>query len=287
MIIREKVSAKVNLTLDVLGIKDNYHMLESLVASITVFDAITLIKRKDKRVTLKCLGLNPGCHVSENNAVKAASLFIKTFGTKGVNIIVNKKIPVSGGLGGSSADIAGVLNGMKKLYNVDADVKPLADALGSDAGYMLTGGYAVIKGRGTEVEKLKITSSLPLLLISSTGAISAKNCYKKYDQMNLPISNCTAAAVKFLQDGDINGLASVMKNDLQLPAEDFIDLRLPLLALKEVGALKVMVTGSGPTVFGVFSSNAARDNAYKKLAPLFMKRVIKANTIPYVEVKTK
>jgi 4-diphosphocytidyl-2C-methyl-D-erythritol kinase len=76
-----------------------------------------------------------------------------------------------------------------------------------------------------------------------------------------------------------------MKNDLQAAAEQFVDLRLPLLSLKEVGAKAALVSGSGPTVFGVFTCAASRDAAYKKLTPLFEERVIKVNTIPFVEPK--
>ena len=285
MIIREKVPAKVNLTLDVVGTEGNYHNINSLVASITLFDAITLVKRKDKRVCLTNKGLFVDCPAHDNNAVKAASLFIKKFGTKGVNIIINKKIPVGGGLGGSSADIAGVLKGMKKLYGIDCDLKPLADELGSDATYMLDGGYAGISGRGTEVKKLKITQSLPLILISSKAQISAKNCYKKYDEMNITYPECTDSAVKLISSGDLLGLAKVIKNDLQPAAEQFIDVRLPKLALEEVGAKAVLVSGSGPTVYGVFINNSARDLAYKKLFPLFGDRAIKANTISHIEPK--
>jgi 4-diphosphocytidyl-2-C-methyl-D-erythritol kinase len=279
MIVREKVPAKINLTLDVLGVEGNFHKIESLVASIDIYDAITLLKRNDRRVTLKTFGLPIGCSMHDNNAVKAAQLFIKTFSTKGVNIIINKKIPVGGGLGGSSADIAAVLRGMKKLYNLDCDLKPLTDQLGSDATYMLDGGYAVIRGRGTEVERIEVKHPLNLLVISSQGEISAKTCYGKYDELGVVSQPCTADAVKLLKSGKVKDLGSIMKNDLQPAAESLVDIRLAKLALEEVGAIKASVSGSGPTVFGVFKNREQRDQAFKRLSPLFRSRVIKANTI--------
>ncbi len=279
MIVREKIPAKINLTLDVLGTEGKFHNINSLVASINLYDRITLIKRNDKRVTLRTNGLKIDCPVHENNAVKSAVLFMKTFGTKGVNIIINKKIPVGGGLGGSSADIAGTLIAMKRLFDIDCDLRPLADQLGSDASYMLEGGYAVLSGRGTTIEKKAISTQLHLLLISSEGNISAKECYKKYDVINKTTPPCTQECVKLLTDGDLDGLAKIMKNDLQEPAETFIDLTLPRLCLKEVGALSVLVSGSGPTVYGVFKTLAKRDLAYQKLLPLFGERLIKANTL--------
>jgi 4-diphosphocytidyl-2-C-methyl-D-erythritol kinase len=279
MIVREKVPAKINLTLDVLGVEGKFHKIESLVASIDIYDAITLLKRNDRRVTLKTFGLPIGCSMHDNNAVKAAQLFIKTFSTKGVNIIINKRIPVGGGLGGSSADIAAVLRGMKKLYNVDCDLKPLADQLGSDATYMLDGGYAIIRGRGTEVERIEVKHPLNLLVISSQGEISAKTCYGKYDELGVVSQPCTADAVKLLKSGKVKDLGAIMKNDLQPAAESLVDIRLAKLALEEVGAIKASVSGSGPTVFGVFKNREQRDQAFKRLSPLFRSRVIKANTI--------
>ncbi len=279
MIVREKIPAKINLTLDVLGVEGRFHKLNSLVASINLFDAITLIKRKDKRVTLRISGLKVDCPAHDNNAVKAAVLFMKKFDTKGVNIIINKKIPVGGGLGGSSADIAAVLKGMKRLYNVDCDLRPLADQLGSDATYMLDGGYAVISGRGTEVERKKITEPVYILLITSNGCISAKECYNRYDEINERYPHCTEKSVELLEKGDVEEFSKIIKNDLERSANSIVDITFPKMALKEVGALTALVSGSGPTVYGVFKTQAKRDIAYQKLSALFGNRLIKANTI--------
>jgi 4-diphosphocytidyl-2-C-methyl-D-erythritol kinase len=116
---------------------------------------------------------------------------MQTFHTNGVDIIINKEIPVSGGLGGSSADAVAVLIGMNKLYKVGAALKPLADALGSDTGYMLSGGYATISGRGDLVTKIDTDKTLYLLLIAEDTGITARECYKLYDSLNLPIINST------------------------------------------------------------------------------------------------
>ena len=154
--VKIKVPAKINLTLDITGVKDGYHHLKSIVSSINLYDTITLIKRNDDKITLLEKGIESGCDTQKNNAFKACKAFINKFGTTGVDIVLNKKIPVGGGLGGSSADIAGVLNGMKKLFGIDGSVKDLADELGSDSRYMLEGGWAVISERGNKVKKLKI-----------------------------------------------------------------------------------------------------------------------------------
>ena len=108
--------AKVNFTLDVLGVEENYHKIKTLVSTIDLYDKITIKKRKDSRIKLVMKGIKVDCEITENNAYKAAKAFIEKYKTLGVDIIVNKKIPVGAGLGGSSADIAGVLNAMEGLY---------------------------------------------------------------------------------------------------------------------------------------------------------------------------
>ena len=128
--------AKVNFTLDILGVEDGYHKIKTLVSTINLCDKITIKKRKDSRINLIMKGIPVDCEPIENNAYKAAQAFVEKYKTLGVDIIVNKKIPVGAGLGGSSVDIAGVLNGMKALYP-ETEVLDIANKLGSDSGYLL------------------------------------------------------------------------------------------------------------------------------------------------------
>ena len=124
--VKVKVPAKVNLTLDVLGLDGGYHSLKSFVASVNVFDTITVKARRDGKITLENRGVDVGCDITDNNAYKGAKSFIDTFGTCGVDIVIDKKIPVGGGLGGSSADIAGVLNALNRLFETDMNMEELA-----------------------------------------------------------------------------------------------------------------------------------------------------------------
>lgn len=138
--VRIKAYAKINLTLFVCGKKDGYHALDSLVASVNLFDAITIKKRKDRLVSIAMHGMgSESIPFEKNNAAKAAELFVEKFGTCGADITVYKNIPMGAGLGGSSADAAGVLNGLAKLYKIDdmAALKLIADQTGSDTRYML------------------------------------------------------------------------------------------------------------------------------------------------------
>ena len=166
--VKIKSYAKVNLTLEITGIENGYHMLDSLVTNIDMFDLLVLKKRKGglSSVVMKGMG-SESIPPEKNNALKAAEAFSKAFGTDGADLTVYQNIPIGGGLGGSSADVAGVLNGMAALYKITdrAKLKEIADTLGSDTGYMLDGGFARMQGRGEKVTKLDLTNTLHFLLI--------------------------------------------------------------------------------------------------------------------------
>ena len=275
-----KIPAKINLTLDVVGVNGGFHDIESLVSSVDIYDKITVKKRTDKKITLTEKGVLSNCLAENNNAYKSAVLFTQTFRTDGVDIILDKSIPVGAGLGGSSADIAGTLLAMKKLFGIKKDVKPLADTLGSDSGYMLTGGPAIISGRGDKVIFLKEKIKLHLLIITEDFSVSAKECYKTFDGLGEKLTPTTTDAVNAIHDGDFNAFANALKNDLYLATKImYPELEENVLALKDVGADAYLMTGSGSAVYGVFRTKKQRDLAYKTLYPKYQDKLIKAKTI--------
>ena len=278
--IKIKTPAKINLTLDILGVTENFHDIKSLVASIDLFDEITIKERTDQKITLLCEGIPVDCVAVDNNAFKAAKLFIEKFKTNGVDIKIKKGIPVGGGLGGSSADIAGVLNGMESIYNTGKKLLPLAQSLGSDAGYMLDGGYAVITGRGEKVAHKNIDKALYLILITEQKGVSARSSYKGYDKIGKTYKPCTVAAEKALETNDFEKFISLVKNDLYYSSCQIVpEMSGNIYALKKAGAPCAIMTGSGSCVVGIFQDKKQRDASYKKLLPLFSDSLIKAQTI--------
>ena len=275
-----KVPAKINLTLDVLGVNDGYHLIESLVASVNVFDTITVVKRQDGKITITDKGLKVNCPIIENNAYKAAKSFMDVFGTYGVDIIIDKKIPIGGGLGGSSADIAGVLNAMNVLYEINGEMLPLACDLGSDAPYMLKGGYAVMKGRGDEVCPQDIDRKLYLNIITSDKEITARKCYQIFDKEKKYYERATDNAVKEMFQGDANEAFKYFKNDLQGAAYQLVDeIKYNLFNHEKSGAKVALVAGSGPSTLGIFDTAAVRDKAFNALKLLYGENLIKAETV--------
>ena len=259
--VKIKSYAKLNLTLEILGVEGGYHILDSLVASVDMSDLLVLKKRKDKlsSVTMKGMG-SESIPPEDNVAWKAAELFSEAFGTGGAEITVYKNIPMNAGMGGSSADAAGVLNGMAKLYGVeDRDaLKALADSLGSDTGYMLSGGFARMQGRGEKVTPLDLKNKLHFLLLVPEEGVSSKACYQKFDELPRTLEwreSQTDALIAALRKNDLNEGGRYLMNDLFVPA---LHLNPSVKKAKEealsFSPLGATMTGSGSGVVAMFES---------------------------------
>lgn len=255
---KTKAYAKINLSLNILGVSDGFHALDSVVTTIDLYDTVTVRKRKDDKITLTMKGIGANILLDErqNNAYKAAVLFKQTFGVKGVDITILKRIPLSGGLGGSSADIAGVLNAMKDLFDISEDVKPLADKLGSDSGYLLNGGFARIGGRGEKVSLIDSYNDFWVVLVFAESGVNTASCFKKYDE---EVKDGTLSNNENLQNailkGDLISISKEVNNALALPATYLnSEVSANLKALKDLSPLCASVSGSGSTVFAIFET---------------------------------
>lgn len=283
-----KAYGKINLTLDITGTCEGYHTLDSFVATVDLYDLVVAKKRKDKRVCVEMKGLDAEkIPPFDNNAQKAAERFVERFDTCGADITVFRNIPSGAGLGGSSADIAGVLNAMEKLYPIEnkREIKAVADGLGSDSGYLLTGGFARISGRGTIVENLPAgEKKLYLLLICPKTGVGAGECYRKYDEMRLVGGRATAACVDAFLKGELEEVGKALSNDLYLPAASVNqDVALALEEAKSFSPLGASMTGSGSAVFALFDSRELRDWAKSRYRGRF--RTIAAETVDPREQK--
>lgn len=265
--VRVRSHAKLNLTLDVTGIKDGYHLLDSFVASVSLADDIALRPRADEKIVLTmhgegCEGIPP----AGNAALRAAERFRQKYGTRGAEIEIEKHIPVGAGLGGSSADAAGVLRGMSALYGIKdgAGMKELADGLGSDTGYMLGGGYARMTGRGEIVEPVAGNAVLWFLLLCPPSPVLTAACYGEYDREHAAggVRRETENCLRAFQKGDLAAMGRHFHNALFAPA-----CRLnPAVkrAAEEAAALSPLgygMTGSGSAVFALFGTGEEAERA--------------------------
>ena len=274
-----KVPAKINLTLDIEGVKEGYHVLESLVASVDIYETVCVKARKDNIIKVVFNGLPIGLNGKQSNAYYAAECFKKEFGTGGTDIYIERNIPVGAGLGSSSADIAGVLSAMRKLYKVNRDVTYIANGLGSDVAYMLKGGFAVMRGRGERVEQIEgIKRRFYLLIVTGKSGVSTVESYKGFDKIGKLYPKNTSAAVSLLKEDDPDNFFTVLKNDLYESSATILpEIKETLDLLKQYGA--AVMTGSGSAVYGIYATKKERDKAYKIFYPDFGDRMIKAQTV--------
>lgn len=258
MAVRVKAHAKLNLTLSVAGKEGEYHLIDSLVCMVDLYDLIVMSKRKDNSVSVEMHGMGSELlSFGENNAAKAARLYAKTFSTTGADVKIYKNIPLGAGLGGSSADAAGVMRGMAALYGKGSEkqLKELCDKIGSDAGYMFTGGFARISGRGEKVCPVACGAErLNFLLLVPDGGVSTAECYKRYD-LSPEAFSPSGDAAEALKKGDLRSLGKLLKNALYKPAV-FLNpqVKIAFGELSDFSPLGVCMTGSGSGVFALFET---------------------------------
>ncbi len=265
--VRVKAYAKLNLTLAITGAENGYHSLDSLVCTVDLFDLIKLKKRKDNLVNIEMHGQGTeSLAYEDNNAVKAAQAYINKFGTGGADIKIFKNIPVGAGMGGSSADISGVLRGMAMLYGKggERDLKALADSLGSDTGYLLYGGFARLTGRGEKIERLESGLRLNFLLLLPSAGVSTAQCYRLYDELPKTAQSSQPAANALLK-GDSAELGRNLFNALYLPATKLNgDVATAFEELEKFAPLGVNMTGSGSGVYALFDCPEMCDYAQSR-----------------------
>lgn len=252
--------AKLNLTLDVLGIRpDGYHELESVFGSVTVADRLRLVPdgpRGHLGLVVRGLPAPPG---PANLCLEAARRLAEGRpGLPGVTLVLEKRIPLASGLGGGSADAAAVLEGLNRFWRLGlsrAELLAVAAGVGSDVPFCLEGGLALVGGRGDRVRPIPFPAHpLWLVLLRPPGTKTTAGVYAAYDRLPpgtvRPHRPETGRALRALAAGDWETLATALGNVLEPAlAEPRVSVARGLL--ERAGALATAMTGSGPTVFGI------------------------------------
>ncbi|MBO5075974.1 MAG: 4-(cytidine 5'-diphospho)-2-C-methyl-D-erythritol kinase [Clostridia bacterium] len=272
--------AKVNLSLDILGLDDRrYHVLESIMQTIPLCDSVVITSavkggpapknvavpdRLPLRVTTDSR-LIPAD--SRNSAYRAAELMLRTYprimGTDDeITVNIKKRIPVGGGLGGSSADCAAVLNGFNTHFGLGlpkTQLAALGSKLGSDVPFMVTGGTALVSGTGEVVRQLPPPESCFMLICFPGYGMDTWEVYRKYDEMTIPMEARpdTAALASALEAGNSAAFFAGLKNVLEVPAFA-LNKKLATLKtrLEQTDADKVLMSGSGSSFFCLFKKES-------------------------------
>ena len=275
--ITKKCFGKLNISLKVEGASNGYHDLDSIVMTVDKYDVVSVKKRKDDKILVTFTGpyaVTPKAQ-EETNAYKAAKLFKDTYNTSGVDVTVKVNIPTGGGLGSSSADIAGVLSAMKKLFKVEGDIKPLSDKLGSDSGFLLSCGFARLQGRGDRVTLLHTDHKYYFVVIYANSGVLTKDCFALFDKGYENQSNIdTDMVIKGIEDGDLSLISKHGGNHLYLPAIELNkEVENNLNALKSLSPEVSGMTGSGSSCFAMYDTYEMAAWAYHKLKKTYGKQV--------------
>ena len=265
-----KALAKINLGLDVLGKReDGYHEVRMVMQTIHLYDRVEIKKTRSPHIHVETnLYYLP---VNEDNLVyRAAKLMKDEFQIKeGVRIVLQKFIPVAAGLAGGSSDAAAVLVGMNRIFNLGLKQNKLMELglkIGADVPCCIMRGTALAEGIGEKLTALPPMPKCPVLIAKPAISVSTKAVYeglKLYDGMEHPDID---GVMEGIQQKDLKGVASHMGNILEtvtIPMYPVIeDIKKLML---ENGALNAMMSGSGPTVFGLFPNEKEIRRAYEAL----------------------
>lgn len=267
---RLRALAKINLGLDILGKReDGYHEVRMIMQTIQMYDVLEMKKKKIPGISL---AVNyPFIPSDERNLVyKAAKLLMDEFQVKGgVTIRLEKFIPVAAGMAGGSSDAAATLVGINRLFKLGLSERELMDRavkIGADVPYCIMRGTALAEGIG---EKLTGITQVPecFVLIGKPGInVSTRAAYESLNLSGIQNHPDIDGMIQDIQNGDLQGMTAKMGNVFepgiigQYPViQEIKDL------MESHGALKAMMSGSGPTVFGIFDSQEKMDAAAKIL----------------------
>ncbi len=261
--------AKLNLTLDVLRRRnDGYHDLASVMQTVSLHDDVSVALTEDGGIVCRC-GDIPGDE--SNLAVRAArAFFVKTgIPPRGLYIDVVKRIPVGAGLAGGSADAAAVLRGLRALLRPEisrSELERIAAVVGSDVPYCIRGGTVLSEGRGECLTPLPGAPRFCVVLCKPAFSLSTPMMFSRIRAEELSRRPDTAGMLDALRRGDRAGVAARVRNVFEdvLPPEyaEVFAIRDRLLKL---GAEAAAMSGSGPTVFGLFGDDMAAGSAYMEL----------------------
>ena len=267
---RLKALAKINLGLDVIRRReDGYHEVKMIMQTIQLYDRIVMRKRRESKIQVKTnLFYLPE---NENNLVyKAAKLLIEEFKIQqGVQIDLQKFIPVAAGMAGGSSDAAAVLYGMNRMFHLGLSLEELMERgvkIGADVPYCLMRGTALAEGIGEQLTKLSPVPQCKILIAKPAISVSTKFVYENLKLDENTVHPDIDLLIQDIETKNLADMAAHMGNVL----ESVTIPNYPVIAqIKEQmikdGALNAMMSGSGPTVFGIFDDKEKAEVAYKRM----------------------
>ena len=258
--LRAKAYAKINLSLDIVGVRDDgYHLIKTVMQSISLHDVIS-ISEEGSEISITCN--DPSVPCDERNIVyKCAKRFFEYWGIEfGVHIDIQKNIPSQAGLGGGSADGAAVLVLLNRICGnpfSDEELCIIGAKVGADIPFCIVGGCVLCEGIGEVLTPIDSKSHLNLCIVKPEFGVSTVEAYKAFDSMENFVHPNTDAVIKALETGDEDTLLKNLSNVLEM------DERIEKIkgSLVDLGAASACMSGSGSAVFGVIEDGVKIDFA--------------------------
>lgn len=274
--VKEKAYAKINLYIDVVGKRDDgFHDICTVMHSVSLFDdvTVTLVSLGHKNIRVFLDGNKRLPTDSKNLAYAAADAFLSHSAIDADIIIrLNKRIPISAGLAGGSSDAAATLRAMNKLFKrpfSDKALLSIAASIGSDVPYCLVGGTALCEGRGEKITRLPSNLVLYTVIASSKEHISTPRAYQMLDEMYDDFRGCNTASIGAETLGCLNPADPSTLKLYNIFEKAVLPLCPIAKGLKdrliELGATAALMSGSGPSVYGIFADEDAARGAEKIL----------------------
>jgi len=261
-----KARAKINLNLDVIGKQPNgYHIVEMVMQQIDLYDRVTVCKIDSGiEIETSCEYIKDD---DSNIAYKAAALLMENHPSiTGVGIHIEKQIPVAAGLAGGSSDAAAVLVGVNKLYELNLTeeaLKAYGVQIGADVPFCISGGAAIAEGIGEQLTAIGGLKDQWVLIAKPPISVSTKEIYTNYSVDYIRRERPFEALLEAIETQDVGALSALMFNSLEVVTFDRYKMVEKLKRkVQETGAAATMMSGSGPTVFGLYKSY---DKGYKAL----------------------
>ncbi len=258
-----KAAAKINLSLDIVGVReDGYHLLETVMQSVDLFDEIS-ITLTDKEISV--ISSNTDLGNKNDIAYRAAEIYLNEINSqKGVNINIQKNIPLSAGLGGGSADAAAVILGLNKLFGNPLNMKKMTELalkIGADVPYFLYGGTVLVSGIGEICTPISPLPDCYIVLAKKEEKKSTQYMYSLIDNCQDNIYVNTSDIVSAIENNNINTVMSLLGNSFSI-AWDNTEIKG---ITDKFNPLALSLSGSGPTYFAVFCNKESANNCAKSL----------------------
>jgi 4-diphosphocytidyl-2-C-methyl-D-erythritol kinase len=259
--------AKINWNLRILGKRpDGYHEVATVLQSISLCDELVFRLRDDNEISLSCD--DPEIPVDDSNLIVRAARALSS--TRGADIKLLKKIPAKGGLGGGSSNAAVTLLALNALWRLGlgtSDLSQIGSRLGADVPFFFEGGTAVATGTGTDVARLADVRKQWLLVVAPNASVSTATAYASLNARSLTtFDSLSILASSFTEPFSGDHSQWPLHNDFEgVIFEIEPEIRRAKIALLEAGARNALLAGSGSSVFGIFTDEAARDQALRNL----------------------